>query len=60
MARRPLAERINNADHEMRRLLGNAREADEAGHKAKAKRLYDAAQKALDKYNSLTGRGSDE
>ena len=56
--RHSLAERILAADHKMQRLLGNANEATEAGHKAKAKRLYDAAQRALDEYNRLTGRGS--
>lgn len=58
--RRPLAERILAADHNAQRLLGNAREAEEAGHKRRAARLWAAAQKALDRWNDLAGRGSDD
>ena len=53
-----LAERILAADHKMQRLLGNANEAAEAGDRVKASRIYEAAQRALDEYNRLTGRGS--
>jgi hypothetical protein len=54
--KRSLPERILAADTEVCRLLANANEAKEAGQTKRAERLYAAAQKALDKYNVLTGK----
>lgn len=54
---RTLHERTVHAYSEAARLLANANEAREKGQTKRAARLYDAAQKALDKYNRLAGRG---
>jgi hypothetical protein len=40
----------------MRRLMANAREAEDKGQTRLAARLWTATQKALDEYNRLAGR----
>lgn len=49
-------QRLIDADIRARELLAAANEAAEAGLPKKAARLYDAAQRALDRYNRLAGR----
>jgi hypothetical protein len=49
-------ERTIDADTRMRRLMANAREAEDKGQTRLAARLWTATQKALDEYNRLAGR----
>lgn len=53
--RRSLRERIIAADVKVGRLLANATEARWKGNEKQARRLEEAAQKALDLYNKLSG-----
>jgi hypothetical protein len=55
-AMKPLSERILDAEHFGSRALADANEANEAGNREKAERLYQKAQFWLDRYNKLAGR----
>ena len=56
MAKRPLKERILQADILAGRYLGNANEAAEKGELEKCARLYDKSQFWLDRFNLLTNQ----
>ena len=55
MAKKSLADRIQEADVLSGRYLGNFNEASERGDHAKAEKLYAKAQFWLDRYNKLAG-----
>ncbi len=54
MTKRPLAERILEADILSGRYLGNANEALEKRQHERANKLYAKSQYWLDRYNLLT------
>lgn len=53
--KKPLAERIIEAEMLGSRWLANGNEAAERGDSARAERCYDKAQFWLDRYNLLAG-----
>lgn len=58
--KKPLAERITDAEVLASRWLGDGNAADEAGNHAKAQACYDKSQYWLDRANLLSGRGDRE
>ena len=54
-SKRPLNERLIEADERGCRYLADANEASERGQTAKAERLYAKGQFWLDRYNKLAG-----
>lgn len=53
--KRPLGERIDDAEERGNRYLADANEAAEKGQKDKAEKLYDKGQFWLDRANKLRG-----
>lgn len=53
--KKPLAERIIDAEVLGSRYLADANQAAEHGYHAKAEKLYDKSQFWLDRYNKLAG-----
>ena len=51
-------ERAVEAESNVARFLADANEAREAGRQAQANRLDASAQRWLDRYNTLKGRGA--
>ena len=55
--KKPLADRIQDADTKAGMYLGNANEAEEKGNYEKARKLMEKSQFWLDRYNLLTSQG---
>lgn len=53
--KKPLGERLAEADERGSRYLADANEAAERGDTAKAEALYEKGQFWLDRYNKLAG-----
>lgn len=53
--KRPLAERILDADTRASTYLADANEAEERGDKARAEKLYEKSGFWRDRYNKLAG-----
>jgi hypothetical protein len=55
--KRPLSQRILEAEDKAAMYLGNYNEAAESGQHEKAAKLYDKAQFWLDRFNLLSRQG---
>lgn len=57
MSKRPLKERMIEAEERCSHWLAVGNEAEERGDTAKAERYFEKSQFWLDRYNTLAGNG---